>query len=123
VVEHPSSSEQDSFDVVLDNYVLVDPHAINLDDDDREKLLKVMNADPLALIEYWAIDPDYDGVVFRSMWQDYRSNTDVDHNPLKCLTTASITTEKKQGKRTVCIRAIDVFGFESEVVTNIQGQG
>jgi adenine-specific DNA-methyltransferase len=123
VVEHPSSNEQDSFEVVLDNYVLVDPHAINLDDDDRESLLKVMNADPLALIEYWAIDPDYDGVVFRSMWQDYRSNTDVDHDPLKCLTTASITTEKKQGKRAVCIRAIDVFGFESEVVTQIAGKG
>ena len=123
VLEHSSTVEQDSFDVILDNYVLVDPHAINLNDEDRDKLLKVMNADPLALIEYWAIDPDYDGVVFRSTWQDYRSNTDVDHDPLKCLTTANITVEKKSGKRAVCIRAIDVFGFESEVVTHITGKG
>jgi len=35
-------------------------------------LRKVMNAEPLALIEYWAVDPDYDGQVFRSVWQDYR---------------------------------------------------
>ena len=25
----------------------------------------VMNVEPLALIEYWAVDPDYDGQVFR----------------------------------------------------------
>ena len=22
--------------------------------------------------KYWSIDPDYDGVTFRSTWQDYR---------------------------------------------------
>ncbi len=41
--------------------------AINLDEDNRRKLLKVANAEPLALIEYWAVDPDYDGAVFRSI--------------------------------------------------------
>jgi adenine-specific DNA-methyltransferase len=123
VEEHSAQGDQDSFDIVLDNYVLVDPHAINLDDEDRDKLLKVMNADPLALIEYWAIDPDYDETVFRSLWQDYRSNTDVDRNPLKCLTTANISTPKKPGDRLVCIRAIDVFGFESEVVIKIAVKG
>jgi adenine-specific DNA-methyltransferase len=123
VQEHATVGDQDSFDVVLDNYVLVDPHAINLDEEDREKLLKVMNADPLALVEYWAIDPDYDETVFRSLWQDYRSNTDVDRNPLKCLTTVNISTPKKPGDRLVCIRAIDVFGFESEVVIKIAVKG
>ena len=44
--------------VTLDNYVLLSPEAINLDEDNRKKLLKVMNAEPLALIEYWAVDPD-----------------------------------------------------------------
>jgi adenine-specific DNA-methyltransferase len=123
VENHSVVGNQDSFDIVLSNYVLVDPNAINLEDEDREKLLKVMNADPLALIEYWAIDPDYDQTVFRSLWQDYRSNTDVDRDPLKCLTTANITTPKKSGDRLVCIRAIDVFGFESEVVIKISGKG
>jgi adenine-specific DNA-methyltransferase len=40
------------------------------------------NRDPLALVEYWSVDPDYDGEVFRSAWQDYRGNTDNDHDPL-----------------------------------------
>jgi adenine-specific DNA-methyltransferase len=109
----------DSFEVVLDNYVLVDPHAINLGDDDRDKLLEVMNREPLTLIEYWAVDPDYDGVVFRSLWQDYRSNIEIDRDPLRCLTKATITVPQVNGARTVCVRAIDVFGFESEVVLTI----
>lgn len=111
--------ENDSFEVVLDNYVLVDPHAINLGDEDREKLLGVMNREPLTLIEYWAVDPDYDGVVFRSLWQDYRSNIEIDRDPLRCLTKATITVPRASGARTVCIRAIDVFGFESEVVLTV----
>ncbi len=115
--------DNDSFQVVLDNYVLVDPHAINLGDDDRDKLLEVMNREPLALIEYWAVDPDYDGVVFRSLWQDYRSNTESDNDPLRCVTLATINAPQVTGKRTVCVRAIDVFGFESEVVLTIPAKG
>jgi hypothetical protein len=34
-----------------------------------------MNAESLALIEYRVVDPDYDGKVFRSIWQDCRGNT------------------------------------------------
>jgi len=114
--------ENDSFEVVLDNYVLVDPHAINLGDDDREKLLEVMNREPLTLIEYWAVDPDYDGVVFRSLWQDYRSNIEIDRDPLRCLTKATITVPRVSNTRTVCVRAIDVFGFESEVVLTLPAE-
>jgi len=123
VENRSSDGETDSFDVILDNYVLVDPHAINLDESDRAELLKVMNAEPLSLIEYWAIDPDFDGVVFRSLWQDYRSNTDVDRDPLRCVTQTRMSAPHKDGPRTVCIRAIDVFGFESEVIVTLAQEG
>jgi adenine-specific DNA-methyltransferase len=123
VENRSSDGETDSFDVILDNYVLVDPHAINLDESDRAELLKVMNAEPLSLIEYWAIDPDFDGVVFRSLWQDYRSNTDVDRDPLRCVTQTRMSAPHKDGPRTVCIRAIDVFGFESEVIVTLAPEG
>ena len=83
------------------------------------KLLKVMNKEPLALIEYWAIDPDYDGQVFRSIWQDYRGNTDNDGDPLRVTTQTTLDIPHKQGKRKVCIRAVDVFGFEAEVVQEL----
>lgn len=102
--------------VELCNYVLLSPEAINLDDTSRASLQKVMNEDPLALIEYWAVDPDYDGEVFRSVWQDYRGNTDNDQDPLRVVKKAHLQLAAKDGARRVCVRAVDVFGFESEVV-------
>ncbi|GAA3749507.1 hypothetical protein GCM10022239_26060 [Leifsonia bigeumensis] len=109
----------DEITVRLDNYVLLSPEAISLKPEDRDKVLEVMNREPLALIEYWAIDPDYDGELFRSTWQDYRGNTANDDDPLRVVTTATVTTPKKAGTRKFCIRAVDVFGFESEVVMDI----
>lgn len=102
--------------VSLLNYVLLSPEAINLDEKNRAALQNVMNMEPLALIEYWAVDPDYDDEVFRSVWQDYRGNTENDDDPLRVVTTATLELAPKAGPRTVCIRAVDVFGFESEVV-------
>lgn len=102
--------------VNLSNYVLLSPDAINLDDKNRKALQGIVNAEPLALIEYWAVDPDYDGTIFRSVWQDYRENTDNDSDALRVVTTAELDLASKPGERTVCVRAVDVFGLESEVV-------
>lgn len=115
-IRRQRSSDSDQLHVSLDNYVLLSPEAINLDDDNRGKLHKVMNAEPLALIEYWAVDPDYDGEVFRSVWQDYRGNTANDGDPLRVITEARFDVPRKIGPRRVCVRAVDVFGFEAEVV-------
>jgi adenine-specific DNA-methyltransferase len=110
------SGDEEQLHVMLDNYVLLSPEAINLDEDNRKKLHKVMNAEPLALIEYWAVDPDYDGTVFRSVWQDYRGNTANDDDPLRVITEARFDVPRKSGERRVCVRVVDVFGFEAEVV-------
>ncbi len=105
----------DTIEVELENYVLLSPEAINLDEDNRKNLQKLINNDPLSLVEYWAVDPNYDGEIFRSIWQDYRGNTEKDNDPLHVVRTATIQTEPVEGKRRICIRAVDVFGFESEV--------
>lgn len=110
------SADEEQLVVSLDNYVLLSPEAINLDEENRKKLHKVMNAEPLALVEYWAVDPDYDGNVFRSVWQDYRGNTANDGDALRVVDTARFTVPRKAGERRVCVRAVDVFGFEAEVV-------
>ncbi|MFA5590846.1 MAG: DNA methyltransferase [Lysobacteraceae bacterium] len=115
-VQRQRSGEEEHLDVQLANYVLLSPEAINLDEANRSKLVKVMNAEPLALIEYWAVDPDYDGQVFRSVWQDYRGNTANDDDPLRVTTRARFSVPHRPGERRVCVRAVDVFGFESEVV-------
>jgi len=105
--------------VTLDNYVLLSPEAINLDEANRLRLQKVLAAEPLALVEYWAVDPDYDGQVFRSVWQDYRGNTDSDGDPLRVVKQARFAVPARTGPRKVCVRAVDVFGFESEVVQDV----
>ncbi|PZE64211.1 MULTISPECIES: DNA methyltransferase [unclassified Curtobacterium] len=116
VISRTQRSAGESLSVSLQNYVLLSPEAINLDEKNRLKLQEVMNDEPLALVEYWAVDPDYDGQVFRSVWQDYRGNVDNDGDPLRVVTTATLDLAPKDGPRTVCIRAVDVFGFESEVL-------
>ena len=110
---------QEVLAITLKNYVLLSPEAINLDDENRRKLQAVANADPLALIEYWAIDPDYDGLMFRSVWQDYRGNTANDDDAFRVVTSARLTLPRRTGSRQICVRAVDVFGFESEVVANV----
>ena len=106
--------------VKLANYVLLSPEAINLDEANRCKLQAVANKEPLALIEYWAVDPDYDGKVFRSVWQDYRGNTENDGDPLRVVTQAVLDLPAKNGPRRVCVRAVDVFGFEAEAVAIVE---
>lgn len=107
------SPTEDKLLVTLDNYVLLTPDAIPLEDKDKEVVRGIVANDPLSLIEYWSVDPDYDGETFMSRWQDYRENTENDSDPFKVIHTAAITCPKKDGKRTVCVKAVDIFGFES----------
>ena len=72
------------------------------------------------MIEYWGIDPDYDGEVFRSKWQDYRQNTDNDSDEFRVIKKAKLIVPKVKGKRKVCVKAVDVFGFESVAVEEIK---
>ena len=106
-------------EIDLDNYMVLSPDALPLDDESKKILQNVIAKDPLDLIEYWSIDPDYDGVVFRSCWQDYRENEENDHDPLRVVRRATIRVPRKEGERTICVRAVDVFGWESEVVMTI----
>ena len=114
----PHSTEEENLVVELDNYVLLSPDNIPLDDKDKVKLQQLLDSDPLALIEYWSIDPDYDGITFRSLWQDYRGNTANDGDELHCVNTAVLRVPHK-AHRTVCVKAVDVFGFESMVIEEL----
>ncbi|QTA37581.1 site-specific DNA-methyltransferase [Thermosipho ferrireducens] len=113
------SEEEEKLIVELENYVLLSPDNVPLDEKDREKLKEIMNKDPLALIEYWSIDPDYDGEVFRSKWQDYRENTANDSDPYRVITRAELIVPKKNNRK-VCVKAVDVFGFESVVIEEVR---
>ncbi|MFT8637782.1 MAG: DNA methyltransferase [Pseudoclavibacter sp.] len=118
---HLRHGDREDLTIQLDNYVLIDPFALPLDkDEDRDSVLRVMNEEPLALIEYWAVDPDYDGVTFRSVWQEYRENTETDHDPLRTGTMAALTVPAVDRERTVAIRTIDIFGYESQKLLRVE---
>ena len=115
------NDELETLTVELDNYVLLSPEALPLDDKNKKSLSEIIGKDPLALIEYWSIDPDYDGKVFRSKWQDYRENTANDNDPFRVIRTAKINVPKINHKRVICIKAVDVFGFESATTIEVNG--
>ncbi|GKU29308.1 site-specific DNA-methyltransferase [Clostridium folliculivorans] len=104
--------------IKLDNYVLLSPDTLPLDDKYKEELQDIIARDSLALIEYWSIDPDYDGETFVSKWQEYRS-VSKKSSDLKVVTSTDVTVIKKDGKRKVCVKAVDIFGFESIVVEEV----
>lgn len=114
-----NESGEDELSISLNNYVLLSPDNIPLDDKDKLKLQQVMEQDPLSLVEYWSIDPDYDGETFRSTWQDYRENVDNDSDPMHCVYSARIKMPHKD-ERKVCVKAVDVFGFESQVILDVK---
>ena len=102
--------------IELDNYVILSSDSLPLDAKNKEKMNEVIARDPLALIEYWSIDTDYDGNVFRSTWQDYRNNTDNDGDPLHVINKVTLPLGTTGY---IAVRAVDVFGFESEVILEV----
>ncbi|VAW36528.1 Type III restriction-modification system methylation subunit [hydrothermal vent metagenome] len=74
------------------------------------KLLKA----PLSLIDSWAIDWDYDAVLFRSMWRSSRgAGKDAGEVELK----ACATLKKKPSR--ICVRAVDIMGVEKEMEVGV----
>lgn len=114
----PITCDIEELKIELDNYVLLSPEALPLDDKYKESLQNVIANEPLALIEYWSIDPDFDGETFRSKWQDYRENTHNDNDPLRVIQWAKIQVPTKEHRK-ICVKAVDVFGFESVVVKEV----
>ena len=108
----------EELEIELDNYVLLSPDALPVDDKYKESLQNVIANEPLALIEYWSIDPDYDGETFRSKWQDYRENVHNDNDPLRVIQWAKIQVLAKEHRK-ICVKAVDVFGLESVVVKEV----
>lgn len=103
--------------IELDDYVILSGDMLPLDEKNREKLSEVIARDPLALIEYWAVDPNYDGVTFRSTWQDYRGNTDNDDDALHVVKSVKMPIGETG---LVAVKAVDVFGLESEIVMEVK---
>ena len=105
--------------IELDNYVILSADALPLDAKNKERMDEVIARDPLALIEYWSVDPNFDGNFFQSTWQDYRNNTENDGDPLHVINKVTLPLGDTGY---VAVRAVDVFGFESEVIMEVSNE-
>lgn len=95
----------------IDNYVLYDfPLGSGKKADDaRGQLLKMVKNNFAVLIDYWAVDWDYDGFTFKSQWQDLRGFG----RKTKVVNTKTSHTYEKPGKYTIAIRIVDIFGNDA----------
>ncbi|MDI9348659.1 MAG: site-specific DNA-methyltransferase [Candidatus Symbiobacter sp.] len=120
-IERVRQGDSESLTISLDDYILLDPHAMNIANDaDRERVINVYDQDPLALIEYWSVDPNYNGRLFRSVWQDFRGNDDNDGDVMRVTNTARLTNLPViNATRRVCVRVVDIFGFEAEAIQEV----
>ncbi|MCD9033740.1 site-specific DNA-methyltransferase [Luteimonas sp. Y-2-2-4F] len=102
-------------EVALAGCTLLTPEAVDLHARDRAALLAALRADPLALVQDWAVDPDYDGRVFRPAWREARDGP----RPLASGGTARFELPRTPGARRLCVRATDALGACAEVVRTL----
>lgn len=120
IVKGGNSDFDEVLTVELDNYIYLDPKSLPLDETNAEKVREIMAVNPLAMVEYWSVDPDYDGEVFRSKWQDYRGNQN-NSNELMVENVATLTVPKTTyGIRKICVKAVDIFGGEAVCVKEVK---
>lgn len=79
-----------------------------------ETLLARARQDFSILIDYWAVDWDYDGSCFHSRWQAWKGYNKNETVPLRA--TALLLPVKP---RTIAVQVVDIFGNEVLVTTNI----
>jgi adenine-specific DNA-methyltransferase len=110
-----TSRASDSFGVKvkIDQYVILDIPI--RDESKRAEVESVLHKNFAYLIDYWSVDWDYDGEVFRSKWQAIRDRKSGKPVPIVAEATLS-----KGRKYKIAIRVVDVFGNDASVTKEIK---
>lgn len=96
----------------IEQYVVLD---IPLKDEEkRPEIEKMLSKNFAALIDYWTVDWDYNGEVFRSTWQAMRDRKKGE--PVPVVADSSL---KKGKKYTIAVRVVDVFGNDASVTKEL----
>ncbi len=98
--------------ISIEKYVLMDI-PVSQDTEkgraDHAALMKLIKDNFAALIDYWAIDWDYDGCTFKSQWQAFRGNG----RKAKTVITKAAEVLEKKPARTIAVRVVDIFGNDA----------
>lgn len=101
--------------IKIDRYVLMN---FPIPERQQVELRKAIKDNFAALIDYWAIDWDYDGKTFKSMWQAIRGNG----KRVGTVVTLAESPDLPAGKRVIAVRLVDVFGNDaSATIEHIGG--
>ena len=96
----------------IDRYVLMDipvSHISKKGQSDHSSLMKLAKDNFAVLIDYWAVDWDYDGCTFKSQWQAFRGNG----RKAKTVTITATETLEKKKNRIIAVRVVDIFGNDA----------
>ena len=93
----------------IERYVLFD---LPVPDKEQERLRAAMKDNFAILIDYWAVDWNYDGTTFKSQWQAIRGN-----GKKAGIVPTSVTQMLDAGvSRTIAVRVVDVFGNDATAI-------
>lgn len=97
----------------IERYVLFD---LPVPDKDQEKLRELVKENFAVLIDYWAVDWNYDGATFKSQWQAIRGN-----GKKAKIVPVSVTEKLEAGRKyNVAVRVVDVFGNDAAGIVVIE---
>ncbi|MFH1860812.1 MAG: hypothetical protein ABH870_07385, partial [bacterium] len=105
--------------LTIKRYVLMDisvSHTSAKEQETYSALMKFAKNNFAVLIDYWAIDWDYDGTTFKSQWQAFRGNG----KKAKTVPIVAIETLEKK-KRVIAVRVVDIFGNDAGATVEVTG--
>ena len=101
-----------SVKIRIEQYVVMDIPV--KDESKRPEIEKLLHKNFANLIDYWTVDWDYDGNVFKSKWQAIRDRKSSEPVP-----TIADATLKKGKKYIIAVRVVDVFGNDASMTKEI----
>ncbi len=112
----PTVQKRDGDTVVvsikMEQYVVLDISP--KDESKRPEIKKMLAKNFAALIDYWTVDWDYNGEVFRSTWQAMRDMKKGE--PVPVVADVSLKRGKKYN---IAVRIVDVFGNDASVIKEL----
>lgn len=109
----PEGNGRAGITIGIERYVIFD---LPVAEKEREKLQALIKDNFAILIDYWAVDWDYDGYTFKSQWQDMRGNG----RKTKVVTTQATTTMAAGKTYTVAVRLVDIFGNDAAGTARVE---
>lgn len=112
-----ASSDKAKVTVGIDKYVLFD---IPIEKEkERLKVIEIARDNFAALLDYWAVDWDYDGLTFKSEWQAFRGFG----KRVKTVPTRTSKELERGREYSIAIRVVDIFGNDATAVVDVDLRG